>query len=146
MKVYILVKDTTTCFSNGTELHFNDQFIHICTDLDTAKRSIDCQMEHDTVFRAKSGSNGGFYDSFVYARKYVDRYNSGNSVIFRVIEKEIDDIPEVEENDKLKKSVKDLEKQVVDLKARLNSLTGSKATFKTESSENKEEKSYVNRW
>ena len=148
MKIYILTKDATMRFSNGTELHFNDQFICICTDLDTAKRAIDRKMEHDANFREKSSSNGRSYDEVVYAREYVDCYGTGDSVIFRVIEKEIDDVPEIKENEDLKKRVKDLEKKIDGLKTRLNSLTGftTKEGFHTGPVEKKETKSNVKFW
>ena len=147
MKIYILTKDSTRCFSNGTELHFNDQFVCICTDLNTAKKTIDHKMLCCVDFREKSSYTGRSpYDEEVYTREYEDIRYTGDSEIFRIRVKEIDDIPEVKENEGLKKSVKDLEKQVVDLKTRLNTLTGSSATFKEKSSEKKEETSYVRKW
>lgn len=146
MKIYILTKDSTRCFGDGTELHFNDRFICICTDLNTAKRAIDRHMEPYTNFREKSSFNGGMvYDREVYGREYVDRYDTGDSEIFRIRVKEIDDIPEVKENSELKKKIKELELRVEYLDGYIKA-KGSVPVYKEKSSEKKEEKSYVNRW
>lgn len=146
MKIYILTKDSTRCFGDGTELHFNDRFICICADLNTAKRAIDRHMDPYTNFREKSSFNGGMvYDGEVYGREYVDRYDTGDSEIFRVRVKEIDDIPEVKENEDLKKRVKNLEKEIENLKSKQSGFT-TKESFHTEPVEKKEAKSHVKFW
>lgn len=132
MKIYILTKDSTRCFGDGTELHFNDRFICICTDLNAAKRAIDRHMEPYTNFREKSRE--------LYGREYVDRYDAGDSEIFRIRVKEIDDIPEVKENEDLKKRVKNLEREIEELKSKQS------GGFHTEPVEKKEEKSHVKFW
>ena len=145
MKVYILTKDSIRRFVNGTELHFNDQFIGICTDLNTAKRVIDHQAGL-TCFREKSSRTGGSsYDEEVYAREYVDQYDTGDSNIYRVFEKKIDDAPEIKENEDLKKRVKNLEKEIEELKSNQSGFT-TKESFHTEPVEKKEAKSHVKFW
>ena len=147
MKVYILTKDSTRRFDNGTELHFNDQFICICADPNTAKRVIDRKMLCCVDFREKSSHSGRVpYDEEVYVREYEDISYTGDSEIFRIRVKEIDDIPEIKENEDLKKRVKNLEKEIEELKKSQKQGFTTKESFHSEPVAKKEAKSNVKFW
>lgn len=139
MKVYILTVTKERCFGNGSKIVVDDVYLGAYKGLEIAKDAIRDYLPPTGDFRKESARDCRTVNNVVYTERYEDRYSVGDSDIYYIIEKDFS-VPEIKENEDLKKRVKNLEKEIEELKSKQS------GGFHTEPVEKKEAKSHVKFW
>lgn len=140
MKVYILTVDKKRSFGN-TKILVDDVYVGTYKGFEIAKEAIYTELNNvmgpADDFRRVSANEHRGTDNIVYIARYEDRNSSGNSNTYYIRELEFS-VPEVKENNDLKKEIEDLRKEIKDLKNKVSN--GNKPAYREEPIKEKEEK------
>ena len=139
MKIYILTVTKERAIESS-KIVVENEFIDTFPSLSQAKDFIE-DLKDENFYRNSSRPMKS-PSGIVYRVCYEDRYSTGDSNTYYIYEKEFG-VPEIEENEDLKKSIKKLKKEIEELKASQNKGFTTKEAFHTESTR---ETKKVNFW